>query len=139
MSDKEPASATAYLPKGASIRVNAVRRQQTGRNKCVLMSAESQSIRHRLGLCFKPQHQPIFEPRFSIRPLPLRKKRRRRAVFRGIALPRFEWERYSDKCAFGELSGVVAPPSKMQLASSSRLASQSAKGTLVAASMENLG
>ncbi|MET3120135.1 hypothetical protein AAKU64_004383, partial [Undibacterium sp. GrIS 1.8] len=30
-------------------------------------------------------------------------------------------------------------PSKMQLASSSRLASQSAKGTLVAVPMENLG
>ncbi|MEB0032784.1 group 1 truncated hemoglobin, partial [Undibacterium sp. RTI2.1] len=40
---------------------------------------------------------------------------------------------------FGELPGVVAPPSKMQLASSSRLASQFAKGTLVAVPMENLG
>ncbi|MEB0118213.1 hypothetical protein QN395_17100 [Undibacterium sp. RTI2.2] len=60
-------------------------------------------------------------------------------MFSEIARPRFECERYSDNCTFGELPGVVAPPSKMQLASSSRLASQFAKGTLVAVPMENLG
>ncbi|MDY7539232.1 hypothetical protein QN395_06995 [Undibacterium sp. RTI2.2] len=60
-------------------------------------------------------------------------------MFSGTARPRFGCERYSNNYTFGELPSVVAPPSKMQLASSSRLASQSAKGTLVAVPMENLG
>ena len=60
-------------------------------------------------------------------------------AFREITTLRYECKRYNDNCTFGELPGVVAPPSKMQLASSSRLASQFAKGTLVAVPMENLG
>ncbi|MET3117509.1 hypothetical protein AAKU64_001727 [Undibacterium sp. GrIS 1.8] len=55
-----------------------------------------------------------------------------------MAPTRFDWERYSDNCTSGELPSVVAPPGKMQLASS-HLASQSAKGTLAAVPMENLG
>ncbi|MDY7536837.1 hypothetical protein QN372_01930 [Undibacterium sp. RTI2.1] len=53
--------------------------------------------------------------------------------------PRCECKRYSDNCPFGELLGVVTPPSKMQLAFLSRLVSQSANGTILAVPMENLG
>ncbi|MEB0117585.1 hypothetical protein QN395_13885 [Undibacterium sp. RTI2.2] len=60
-------------------------------------------------------------------------------MFRGVAPTRFEWMRNSGNYSFGELPDVVAPPNNRQLASSARLASQSAKGILVTVPIENLG